>query len=988
MPECKNCYSGFRLQPDLGEKYCGFCGCSLKRLHQKATNIIDKLYYASYDKSIPLSIQLTNSGMFDINDISLIVNNDVYDSNNDTWLVCSNIPEKLNPGQTEIITLTITPSKHKKYKTIRSFTFLFDSQDDLTLKKEPVCLQFLDDPIFSFSPVSHEIEWDEEENSQPDGFDQELWKTISINVELLKSIIIIDDILVEFKDHPDIICRIKCDMIGRKLPFEKQNKFNIDVMFETKKIIMDKNYTVIISIKIKNHSKPFQQKFRLLFTRPPRLGIISIKNTLLKNYESIIHDIYSSSTKHFKDLDIINTGSGELFLEKIIITPEIENLLEFEIDLRTPVRISTKVQRIHYKIKTSQIKNNTIQLNIQFCYFYENEKKDRQDQILEKIMIINLKKFNQGRLMAVDFGTTNSYCAMFLEWHKMLELAEIPEDQFKEKEESVLPTSISYFISDPKNMTIGRMAYFHYRTGESNAFRSFKRNLASNIELNHISNEDYWIQYHDNKSPKKVTAEDISFDFLNEFINRVRAYSGYQFSNYVFSHPTCFPLPKIISLKKIIKDLGINTKEYCMIDEATSSALDFIPDYKGKYYLLVYDFGGGTIDIAFLEVNNLNNKKIYVDLIDLDGISDFGGDDITEVIVQKICKKIISKSSDNSFLIKRQDTSYDSIAEQYLKKNMKSIWVFAEEMKKNRIFSEEEINITSYMPQLYCSNSDQKRAPTRKKIEKDLIIKRHEIEEIIFKNIKESIDLVNDIFDNHSKIKGNEQDLNEHERYILLSGRSSAIPMVKKLFEEYKNKNIPIWDSQKKEINFKPDSKNKIKFIGNEKIIISDRSKSCVARGASTYARSFFSSTHVEFILSGISEQTTSRFGFVEHGVKMDDAVFIECIPKNRLLVPEDEDEINKNNINDYAIYNKAANFKFNENGKLLDPITIYQHFGKGNSFNTNKCCVVGKFQINKPDACKSYDITGRLKIQIMMELEIKVFVEIYGLWYDAEQII
>jgi len=970
MPkECKNCGSGYLVNPKEGEKYCGFCGSALTRFDQNVLKKNDTLLYASYDGTITLEIQLDNTGMFDIQDIILHINNRKHDPQNDIWIVCSDIPKILQQDQKEIIKLDITPKNHPAYPKIKSFKFLFLSQDDQTRKKNPIELTVLPDPQFTFLSDTYELELDAEKiESQA----SDSWYPITLDAALIKSHVFIEKIKAQVDGNPNMHTKVSCDMIGRKLSFDKDNQFQIILKLKADEIQTDQTYKVNLSIFIMNYSTSFDKEVNIKITRPPRLDIL--KNKLrLKKHESIIHEVYLRNRSYEFPLNLVNDGSSVLFLEKIDVVSsnkKANQAIYFDFRPTTPKPIE-KAFTTKYFIDTMQLESGVTELKMQFHYFYENEKKAKQSKVMTRSMVIQLKKLNEGRLLAVDFGTTNTYCAMYLEWHERSELSHI---RLGEKEGSVIPTSISYFIVEPPNtISIGRMAYFHFRQGESNSFRSFKRDLGENPAQ---AKESYWLQKKDDTPAENTTADVISYDFLNEFIQRVQTTAGYKFSNYVFTHPTCFPLSKLVSLRKIIKKLGIGNKRFYMIDEATASALDFIPDHPGNYYLLDYDFGGGTIDIAYLEVNFQDSKKIFIDFIDIDGVSDFGGDDITEVIVDLICEKLMV--ADSSILIDHFTKTFDQLAEKYMKKNMKSLWVAAEEIKKGQIFFQNEVEISGNLPQMFYESPNQNGMPEEKAISTKIKILRHEVESKIFDKIKYSIELVNSIFHNHPKTN---EDL---KRYILLSGRSVAIPMVEKIFDTYLSGKIPVWDTSSNKIIEEPDTNNSIHFDPSDKKIMSNRSKECVARGAAIYARSMFTSSKVDFKIFGVGEHTTSRFGTLTYDLS--EPKFKEYIPKNRKYVPNKK-KIKKSEMADYAIYKAAETLKFDESGNLIDPIIIYQHFGTDDNFNTKKCCKVGAFQVKKPDACKNDDIVSTLCIQMMTGLRLRISVNIFGEWYTAKQI-
>jgi len=966
--ECKNCASGYRVRPENKEIYCGFCGCALNRFEQILLNKSDALLYASHDGMIPLRIQLHNTGMFAIKNISLLVNNKQYNVTSDKWITCSQIPKSLSPEQIEIVTLEVTPRKHPNYPNISSFAFMFLSRDDRTIKKKNIEISFLQDPDFNITPEFYEIEIDSDKMQTKDDSDQ-FWHMVSLNVQLIKSEVFLREIEAVVDGEPNLKIDVKCDMIGRKVIFDNNNQFDVKIYLKASDFQTERTYHIKLSFLIKN-ARPYTSKITVKLTRPPRLEIMQKNGAYLNKNESIINEVYERSKPYPERLNLVNSGSGELFLEKIEICTadgheQHDNIIFFDFDNKQEIRIES-AEVINYLIHSDQLMQQQIDLVIAFHYFYENENKTRQTLTKNCKMAIALKQFHEGRMLAVDFGTTNTYCAMYLEWENEYELAQIPHEKLGQKEGNVVPTSISYYVPPAYNpVDFGRMSYLFYRRGEKNSFRSFKRNLG---ETPTLLREKYWIHYPDDRPALKSTADNISFDFLNEFIEHVHVATGCHFNNYVFTHPTSFPISKLSRFRNIINRLGIDNRRFYMIDEATASALDFIQDHPGHYYLLVYDFGGGTIDIAYIEVDIQNTNTILIDIIDVDGDGEFGGDDITQAMVDLINDKLIQ--IDDTLLVESNNKNYDHIVEEYMKKNMQVIWTTAEEIKKTTLFEQKTVNLNHFLPVLYYESSLPNNMPEKKRINDTVEISANEVESQIFDKIKESIELVNTIF-----LKNPKEKL-ELDRYILLSGRSVVIPIVRKMFECYQEGKYPVWSNDS--IEKEPDTHNTIHITKDDVIKVSTRTKECVARGAANFGRSLFTSSEVDYQITGVGDYTTSRFGNVDFGIKK----FIEYIPKNKKYVPENK-TIDEHEIDNYAIYKTMKNFIFDDYDNLITPIDIYQNFGRGNQYNEKKCKKVGSFLIKKPENCEN-QIKGELCIQLMETLVFKVTVKINNNWYDA----
>ena len=90
----------------------------------------------------------------------------------------------------------------------------------------------------------------------------------------------------------------------------------------------------------------------------------------------------------------------------------------------------------------------------------------------------------------------------------------------------------------------------------------------------------------------------------------------------------------------MLKKIGIS--ELVLIDEASAASMGIIFDtYETRQEdqrLLVYDFGGGTIDIVLSRVR-IDGGNIAIEPIARDGEPQYGGDDVTQEIVNFVLKE-------------------------------------------------------------------------------------------------------------------------------------------------------------------------------------------------------------------------------------------------------------------------------------------------------------------------------------------------------------
>lgn len=95
-----------------------------------------------------------------------------------------------------------------------------------------------------------------------------------------------------------------------------------------------------------------------------------------------------------------------------------------------------------------------------------------------------------------------------------------------------------------------------------------------------------------------------------------------------------------MALRSALNNLNINT-EINLLPEPVAASLAYVfyhrPD-DGVYNLLVYDIGGGTLDMTLVRVER-NEDNIDFQILATDGNSQFGGNDIDELMYQYVLRK-------------------------------------------------------------------------------------------------------------------------------------------------------------------------------------------------------------------------------------------------------------------------------------------------------------------------------------------------------------
>lgn len=135
------------------------------------------------------------------------------------------------------------------------------------------------------------------------------------------------------------------------------------------------------------------------------------------------------------------------------------------------------------------------------------------------------------------------------------------------------------------------------------------------------------------KKDKEIskTPEEVVTTFIKELKTRVERKVGRQFTNVVLTVPTTFRTKQKSALKKAARDAGLNV--IGLYSEPTAAGVHYQLSLhtKSKGVFLVFDFGGGTLDLSLMYCKN----NVYSTLASA-GNYHLGGNDIDGKIVEYV----------------------------------------------------------------------------------------------------------------------------------------------------------------------------------------------------------------------------------------------------------------------------------------------------------------------------------------------------------------
>lgn len=451
--------------------------------------------------------------------------------------------------------------------------------------------------------------------------------------------------------------------------------------------------------------------------------------------------------------------------------------------------------------------------------------------------------------LAIDFGTTNSCCA-FLGPQDGPELIQLDSDDSK-----IMPSSIIYH-SQPRNGVEYKVGY------------GAETDRTSEIDgPYYISSVKRWLGFNWNRrfpNNRQLQPRDVVADILKHIIERAEKHldtisTRSKINKCVIAYPTMFSRSQQEDIRQAFETIGIT--DLILIDEASAALLGAISQrqQQGDYRLLVYDFGGGTIDIVLSHVTS-DEGITTVEPLAHGGNPKYGGDDVTQAIVDYVLdefrKRIQNENPNLNFDIPYQNRrkvwqlSGDQEKDNATLHNARVLYDRAEKLKKelsdhntaNRDFSLNVIVGGDVRPLEIL---------TQGKI--NVSISRTELNSLVADELHQTFVDIDAMLSKNG----------EHPpEIVILAGQSSKMPVVKEMMTAY----------FQREYNTSVD------------IHLSEFTKEYVARGAAQYGMTHSSPSKVWFEISNF-RKTHSSIGIMQFDGRQQ--VFKEIIPQGSFIPDE-----------------------------------------------------------------------------------------------------
>lgn len=234
-------------------------------------------------------------------------------------------------------------------------------------------------------------------------------------------------------------------------------------------------------------------------------------------------------------------------------------------------------------------------------------------------------------VLGIDLGTTNSIISYWNNFSKSPEPIDISNGFGK----IPLPSVVQYRADAELGgeWVIGEEAYRSIKIYPESTIRSIKRKMGTN-ETVVIDGKNYL--------PEEITAK-----ILKELIKHCYSLNPKaEIAGLVVSVPYDFDDAAKKATMKACELAGLKDKLITLIEEPKAALLAY--NFRHKLLqdekIMVFDFGGGTLDITIFEVVERSEKTIKLQVISESGEAYHGGDNVDEILSNKCFEYIFNKT--------------------------------------------------------------------------------------------------------------------------------------------------------------------------------------------------------------------------------------------------------------------------------------------------------------------------------------------------------
>lgn len=369
--------------------------------------------------------------------------------------------------------------------------------------------------------------------------------------------------------------------------------------------------------------------------------------------------------------------------------------------------------------------------------------------------------------VGIDFGTTHSCIAVARPGERPRLL--VLDDTVDDPEDRVTMPSCVWWPQQPvkgdlRDCVVGRPALQRAENPStaSETVISIKRRLGQ--------------KYTERVRGVELTPQEIAARIIRHLVDAAEDYLGAQVRNAVVTVPANFTPPQVRATVEACRmaELDAEVVHKHLMDEPVGAAVDYFANYARDgaedLYALVYDFGGGTLDVSIVCSETVNGRG-RIRAITSRGDIAFGGDDLTEILRQHL-RAEAEQQSDGVVLAdppeKARQVTNPQLREIH-QANYTRLRVMAEKLKR-RLSDEQE-----------CSEGDDLAVMIGREVEHRYLsftLTRRQYEDLISEKIQASRKLI----DRALRAAGLRED---QIPLVLLVGKSSRTPLVRRMMDRW-----------------------------------------------------------------------------------------------------------------------------------------------------------------------------------------------------------
>lgn len=206
-------------------------------------------------------------------------------------------------------------------------------------------------------------------------------------------------------------------------------------------------------------------------------------------------------------------------------------------------------------------------------------------------------------ILGIDLGTTNSLGAVYR--NGKVELIPNRFGSF------LTPSVVS--VTEDGGVVTGQIAKERLITHPKDTAFSFKKDMGTDHKYN--------------LGGKTFLPEELSGFIVSAIVEDAKAYLGEEIKDVIISVPAYFHDKQRVATKRAGALAGVNVKR--IVNEPSAAALASYFDTQNEQLFLVFDFGGGTLDVSIVDCFDT-----MVDILAVSGDNHLGGDDFNEAVAE------------------------------------------------------------------------------------------------------------------------------------------------------------------------------------------------------------------------------------------------------------------------------------------------------------------------------------------------------------------